>query len=194
MVGWLNRLHWYFCMSNSINRLLKNYSNARKSWEAWCFMSGLNKDLNQEFRASKSKVDNSSLLSHLRYLAMKDYHIELYKVLKNTLNNKDNVFSLLEKKLRSNPKNKTEVEKALQGLDSALPLINDHCDIRDKFYAHLDKNYENYTSKKGYVVDTGNLFFIVETAIIALTSHERLMEELAKIESRNDYQNLKSLQ
>ena len=187
MVGWLKRLHWYFCMSNSIDRLIKNYCNARKSWEAWCFMSGLNNDLKQEFRASKLKVDNSPLLSHLRYLAMKDYHIELYKVLKNTTNNKDNIFTLLEKKIRSNQKNKLEEEKALQELNAKLPIINDHCNIRDKFYAHLDKKYEDYISIKGYVVDTGNLFFLVEKAIIVLTSDKRLKMELAKIESRDDY-------
>lgn len=189
MVGWLRRLYWYFCMSNSIDRLLKNYCNARKSWEAWCFMSGLNNDLKQEFRASKLKVDNSPLLSHFRYLAMKDYHIELYKVLKNTLNNKDNIYTLLEKRFRSNPKNKTEVEKALQAMNSEKAIVTDLCDIRDKFYAHLDKKYEDYISKKGYVVDTGNLFCLVEKAIIVLTSDERLKKELAKIESRDDYNN-----
>jgi hypothetical protein len=174
-------------MSNSIDRLLKNYCNARKSWEAWCFMSGLNNDLKQEFRASKLKVDNSPLLSHLRYLAMKDYHIELYKVLKNTLNNKDNVYALLEKRLRSNPKNKTEVEKALQAFNSEKAIVIDLCVIRDKFYAHLDKDYEKYTSKKQYVVDIRNVFHIVEMGIIALTSEEELKKELAKIESRDDY-------
>ncbi len=174
-------------MSNSINRLLENYSNARKSWEAWCFMSGLNNDLNQEFRASKLKVDNSSLLSHLRYLAMKDYHIELYKVLKNTLKNKDNIYTLLEKMLRSNPKNKMEVEKALQAMNSEEAIITDICDIRDKFYAHLDKDYEKYTSKKQYVLHTCKLFYIIEMGLIALTSEEELKKELAKIDSRYDY-------
>jgi calcineurin-like phosphoesterase family protein len=150
-------------------------------------MSGLNNDLKQEFRASKLKVDNSPLLSHLRYLAMKDYHIELYKVLKNTLNNKDNVYALLEKRLRSNPKNKTEVEKVLQAFNSEKAIVIDLCDIRDKFYAHLDKDYEKYTSKKQYVVDIRNVFHIVEMGIIALTSEEELKKELAKIESRDDY-------
>jgi hypothetical protein len=174
-------------MGSKIDRLLKNYSNARKSWEAWCFMSGLNNNVKQEFRATKLQVDNSPLLSHLRYLALKDYHIELYKVLKNSPNNKDNIYTLLEKRFRSNPKNKTEVEKALQVLNAEMAIVNDLCDIRDKFYAHLDKDYETYTSKKSYVVDTSNLFHIVEMGIIALTSEEQLKKELAKIDSRNDY-------
>jgi hypothetical protein len=174
-------------MASKIDRLLKNYSNARKSWEVWCYMSGLSNECKQEFRATKLQVDNSTLLSHLRSLAMKDYHIELYKVLKNTLNNKDNIFTLLEKRVRSNPKNKLEVEKALQVLNAEMKIINDHCHIRDKFYAHLDKDYEKFTSKKTYVADTGNLFHIVEMGIIALTSEEQLKKELEKIDSRDDY-------
>ncbi len=174
-------------MSKSIDRLIKNYSNARKSWEAWCFMSGLNKGFEQVDRETKQKVDNNPLLFHLRFLAMKDYHIELYKVLKESSNNKDNIFLLLSKKIRSNPKNKSEIETALKELIAESTIINDHCNIRDKFYAHLDKNYEDFTSKKSYVTDTGNLFYLVEKAIIALTSDERLKDELSKIESRNDY-------
>ena len=174
-------------MSKSIDRLFKNYSNARKSWETWCYLTGLNNECKQEFGATKLRVDNSPLLSHLRYLAMKDYHIELYKVLKNTPNNKDNIYTLLEKRLRSNPKNKTEVEKALQAMNSEKAIVTDLCDIRDKFYAHLDKDYEKYTSKKQYVLDTCKLFYIIEMGLIALTSEEELKKELAKIDSRYDY-------
>jgi len=187
LVGWLKQILWKLCMDSKIDRLLKNYSNARKSWEVWCFMSGLNKELKQEHRASKLKVDKSPLYSHLRFLAMKDYHIELYKVLKNTQNNKDNVNTLLERRVRSNPKNKLEVEKALQDLNSEITTVNNHCEIRDKYFAHLDKNYENFTSKKSYVSETHNLFHIIEMGIIALTSEEQLKKELAKIESREEY-------
>lgn len=174
-------------MSKSIDRLIKNYTNARKSWEVWCFMSGLNNELKQEFRATKLKVDNSPLLRYFRYLAMKDYHIELYKVLKNTPNNKDNVYILLKKRIRSNPKNKSALEIAHQLLNNEMAIVKDHCDIRDKFYAHLDRDYERYMSKKSYLIDTSNLFHIVEMVIIALTSEEELKKELAKIDSRNDY-------
>lgn len=169
-----------------IDRLLKNYGNARRSWEVWCYLSGLNNDCKQVYSANKLKVDKTPLLSHFRFLALKDYHIELYKVLKNTPNNKDNIFTLLEKRVRSNPKNKLEVEKALQLLNADFKLVNDHCDIRDKFYAHLDKDYEKYTTKKSYVVDTSNLFHIVEKAIIALTSEEQLKQVLSEIDSRDE--------
>ena len=181
-------------MDSKIDRLLKNYCNARKSWEAWRFMSGLNIDIEQVDIETMQKVDNNSLLFHLRFLAMKDYHIELYKVLKKTQNNKENIYNLLEKRIRSNPKNKSELEKALQLLNAEMAIVNDHCDIRDKFYAHLDKDYENYTSKKSYVNDTSNLFHIVEIGIIALTSEEQLKNGMAKIDSSDDYRNSGFLQ
>lgn len=186
MGGWLKGFLWKLCMESKIDRLLRNYGNARRSWEVWCYLSGLNNDCKQVFRENKLKVDKSPLFSHFRFLAMKDYHIELYKVLKNTSNNKDNIFAILDKRVRSNPKNKLEVEQALQLLNADFELVNDHCDIRDKFYAHLDKDFEKYTSKKSYVVDTSNLFHIVEKAIIALTSEEQLKQVLSEIDSRDE--------
>lgn len=150
-------------------------------------MSGLNNELKQVDRKTKQKVDNEPLLFHLRFLAMKDYHIELYKVLKETPNNKDNIFLLLSKKIRSNPRNKADVELAITELKNSNEIVEDICNVRDKFYAHLDKDYLKYTSKKSYVKDTHNLFVAVEKAIIALTSLEQLMAELDKIDSREDY-------
>jgi ADP-heptose:LPS heptosyltransferase len=150
-------------------------------------MSGLNNELKQVDRKTKQKVDNEPLLFHLRFLAMKDYHIELYKVLRESSNNKDNVFLLLSKKFRSNPKNKADVELALTKLINSKEKVEDICNVRDKFYAHLDKDYLKYTSKKSYPSDVHNIFVLIENAIIVLTSFERLNSELNKIESREDY-------
>ena len=150
-------------------------------------MSGLNNELKQVDRKTKQKVDNEPLLFHLRFLAMKDYHIELYKVLRESSNNKDNVFLLLSKKFRSNPKNKADVELALTKLINSKEKLEDICNVRDKFYAHLDKDYLKYTSKKSYPSDVHNIFVLIEKAIIVLTSIERLNSELNKIESREDY-------
>lgn len=174
-------------MSKSIDRLIKNYINARKSWEAWCFMSGLNNMLIQDDRETSLKIDNEPLFFHLRYLAMKDYHIELYKVLKENHNNKDNVFLLLSKKVRSNPKNKADVEFSLTELKNSNEIIESICNIRDKFYAHLDKDYHNYASKKSYPTDIHNIFVLIEKAIITLTSTERIQLELSTINSREDF-------
>lgn len=193
MVGWLRRLYWYFCMSNSIDRLLKNYCNSRKSWEAWCYLAGLNDNLEQQFRLTKTQVDNSPLLSHLRFLAMKDYHIELYKVLKKSNFNKDNLFLLLEKRLRSNPKNKNQVEVALYNLNDYSEVIDAHCNVRDKYYAHLDKDYKKYIENNRYVSETHHLFHLIEKGIIELTSLEVLQSQLKMIESRKDYNDAKVL-
>ena len=93
-------------MGDSINRLIKNHCNARKSWEAWCYMSGFDKENRPSDTKTKIKIDSNPLLFHLRFLALKDFHIEMYKVLKKSKGNRDNIFLLLEKRIKSNPKNK----------------------------------------------------------------------------------------
>jgi hypothetical protein len=183
----LGGLFGYICMSKSVDRLLKNYSNARKSWEAWCFMSGFDNEMRPVNRENNQKINDNLLFFYLRYLAMKDYHIELYKVLKKSKRNNDNIFYLLEKRIKSNSKNKEDVASALNELNGFSTTIQDICDIRDKFYAHLDKDYQDFTSKKSYPVEIQKLLAIIEKAIISLTSLERLNEELGRIDSREDY-------
>lgn len=174
-------------MNSSVDRLIKNYLNARKSFEAWCFMSGLDNHLNLINREVREKVDKNPLLFHLRFLAMKDFSIELYKILKNSQRNEDNIYDLLEKRIKSNPKNLSELEIVHKKLRDEEVVIKDLCDIRDKFYAHLDKNFEKYLSTRSNIVDIQNLFSIIEEIIILLTSYEELMLNLKAIESREDY-------
>ena len=80
-------------MQSKITRLLKNFSNARRSWECWCFMVNFNLD-NPNLQIV-SVVNANPLLFHLRYLSLKDFYIELYKILKNSKNNSDNIFAQL---------------------------------------------------------------------------------------------------
>jgi hypothetical protein len=150
-------------------------------------MAGLNNDLELKGNLVSKNIDNNPLLFHLRYLSMKDYHIELYKVLKNSPNNKDNIYNLLEKRIKSNPKNLTELEIVLKKLRDEEAVIKDLCDIRDKFYAHLDKNFEKFLLNKNKLEKTQYLFSIIEEIIILLTSLEELMINLKAIESREDY-------
>ena len=63
-------------------RLLKNYVNARKSWEGWCDLSNI--DLKPEKPDIKKYADNNELLTYVRYLLYKDLHIELYKIIKDS--------------------------------------------------------------------------------------------------------------
>ena len=149
-------------MNKSIDRLIRNYCNARKSWEVWCYLSGLD----NEFKTSKKEVqqivDDNPLFFHLRYLSMKDYYIELYKVIKESSFNADNIFNLLQKRIKSNPKNIDEVKKALNGLSEIKETIVGFCNIRDKFYAHLDKDFEKYINKGKSLKETNQLFFAIE--------------------------------
>ncbi len=174
-------------MDNSIERLIKNHCNARKSWEAWCYLSGIDNDLYQTNTDTKKKVDNNPLLFHLRYLALKDFHIEFYKVLKESKRNKDSIFLILEKKISTNPKNNIALIEAIKSIKSLQSQINKICDIRDKFYAHLDKDYSDFLEDGIMVKDIHNLFYEVETAITLITSIDILQANLNLIESRMDF-------
>jgi hypothetical protein len=147
-------------------------------------MSGLDNELKQRGRETKSKVDKDPLLFHLRFLAMKDYHIELYKILKNTSRNKDNIFRLLEREMRMNPKAGGVVKLVLEHLINSNSAITVVCDVRDKFYAHLDKDFEKYIRKKSYAKDIQSLFELIEKSIVVLTSSEKLAEIKSGIDIR----------
>ena len=179
--------HFNSTLKNSIDRLIKNYCNARKSWEAWCYLSGFDNDLKISKKEVRQTVDENPLFFHLRYLSMKDYYIELYKVVKETPNNKDNIFNLLQKRIKSNPKNIDEIKTALNGLNNIKVTITDICNIRDKFYAHLDKDFKKYTATKINILSTNQIFEKIEKGIISLTSMEVLIKHLNNIESREDY-------
>lgn len=92
-------------------RLLKNYSNARKSWEGWCYLSNI--DLKENNSDIKVFVDNNELLYHCRYLLLKDLHIELYKIIKDKEStSRDNIFKLLRNK------NNEQAKLLLESLDN----------------------------------------------------------------------------
>ncbi len=155
-------------MNLNITRLLKNYSNARQSWEAWCFMINFNcKDRNQERLAY---IDTNDLLFHLRYLALKDFHIEIYKVLKEGKYDSDSVFTLLRETASKDKTKQKDVELNLIELERHKTTIKELCDIRDKFYAHLDKDYEKYLITGTKLANILECFMAVEKAIITITS------------------------
>ena len=168
----------------SIDRLLMNYSNALKSWEVWCFMSGLDNELKQKDRETKSKVDKDPLLFHLRFLAMKDLHIELYKILRKSKNNQDNIFYLLADEIRKKPNEGEGVAAKLieEKLNKSKLLTDAVCVARDKFYAHLDEEFEKYIQKKSYAKDLQHLFDLIEEAIMVLTSPDKVAEVKLGIE------------
>lgn len=171
-------------MTEDIERLLFNYSNARKSWEAWCFLGNLHlKVPNYKVR---NYADNNQLLFHLRYLTLKDFHIEIYKILKDNKNNRDNIFELLRSVSPDNPKYKDAMQN-LEDLKNHGPAIKDITNIRDKYYAHLDIDYGSYIENDRSVVDMYKCFELIEKSIITIASMEYLMGYLDKIPSRDEF-------
>ena len=172
-------------MENSIERLLLNYSNARQSWEAWCFMINFNcKKPGQE---RVRYIDTHDLLFHLRYLAMKNFYIEMYKVLRESGNNKDSVFALLKRKQKEDVTKYDAVELNLSELDKCRDTTKRILELRDKYYAHLDEKYENYLNQGFLLDDITQCFVAVENSIITLTSLKTLQSYLEKVLSRDEF-------
>jgi hypothetical protein len=171
-------------MQTQIERLLKNYSNARRSWEAWCFMVNFNL-INKSFDTAQY-ISTNPLLFQLRYVVMKDFYIELYKILKKSKNNKDNIFLLLENYVPTSVTKKKQVEYCLNKLEEQQKTIKKLCEIRDKYYAHLDDDYHDYLSTGIPLADILNCFYIIERSIITLTSTNKLREYLDEIPSRDE--------
>jgi hypothetical protein len=168
-----------------IERLLRNYSNARRSWESWCFMANFN--LDNRNQGIVRFIDDNPLLFHLRYLALKDFHIEIYKILKESRNSTDNIFYLLKDLMKNDPIKKFDVEINLLKLKDINQTIKDLCDLRDKYYAHTDEDYESYLSVKVSLPSILLCFIAIEKSIITLTSIEVIQDLLDKIPSRNDF-------
>lgn len=172
-------------MEANIERLLKNYSNARRSWESWCFM--VNIDVKTLRFDIARHIEKDNFLSHYLYLSLKDYYIEMYKILKESKNSEDNIFRLLKILIETNPEKGFQAKLCLEELDKIQPIIKKMCDIRDKFYAHLDKDYKNYIYKGIAISEDTQCFIAVEKAIITLTSRETLQSYLDEIPSRDDF-------
>lgn len=171
-------------MTENIERLLTNYLNARLSWEAWLFMN--NADLLKPKPEIRNYVDSNKLLFHLRFLSMKDFHIELYKILKKSKNNKDNIFNLLEQ-LKQKKTKTSKVEKVLSKLIEHESTIKTILDTRDKFYAHLDEDYRDYLTTMN-VEEILFIFIEIEKGIMLLTSKQTLVNRLNDLPSRNDFE------
>lgn len=170
-------------MNSSVGRLLKNYSNTKQSWEAWCYMVNYNCKV-RNFSVVRY-IDGHELLFYLRFLSLKDFHIEAYKVLKKAKKGEDDIFRLLEKTGEINPKKSKMVESILIDLNKHSATIEMICNTRDKFYAHLDKDYKSYIYPKFELVKIEECLHLVEKAITVITSVKTLNAVLANVPSRN---------
>lgn len=165
--------------TESQERLLINYYNARKTWEAWCFMNNIHLEPSQP--KIRKIVDQTELLEYTRYILLKDLHIELYKILKDKDRTcKDNIFLLLRKQGSSIAINH------LKKLGEMKIQIDDLNNARDKFYAHLDPDYSDFL--KGFKVnDYYKIFELIEEAITILGLKTELMASLDRLTSRNEF-------
>lgn len=159
-------------------RLLKNYSNARKSWEGWCYLNNI--DLKFENEKIRSYSSENEFLLHCRYLLCKDYHIELYKILKDGKGTTDNIFKYLRLK------NNESALKQLADLENHKEVFKSIIEARDKFYAHLDKDYESFIGSF-YIKDYYHTFSLIEQSIIVLGKEAELKVILDLIPSRDEF-------
>lgn len=161
------------------DRLLKNYFNARKSWEGWCFLNNL--ELKIKKPEIRKYVDENELLEYVRYLLSKDLHIELYKIIKDSNTSFDNIFKLLRN--NNTPEAKLHLIK-LKEFEHELKSLTDP---RDKFYAHLDADYKKFL--KRFKVDIyWRVFELIEQAIIILGKEKELLALLKTIPSRDNFE------
>jgi len=160
-------------------RLLKNYYNARKSWEGWCYLNNIH--LKNNNSSIREYVDQNELLHHCRYLLLKDLHIELYKIIKNSKNTKDNIFKLLKS---IDSKEAIQLITELNDFKSELDSLTN---TRDKFYAHLDEDYEDFLTSFE-IENYYKTFEYIESGIMLLGKENELKEILKTIPSRNEFE------
>ena len=172
-------------MDAQLERLLKNYCNVRQNYEAWCFMVNANLKVPQS--NTSEHIRNNKLLSHLCYLSIKDFYLEFYKILKESPDNSDNIFTLLKNLMETNPIKKKEAELNLEDIEKNRIIITQLCNQRDKYFAHLDKDFESNTYSSVTDIDINKVFTSIEKAIVTLTSLETLVIYLEEIPSRDDF-------
>ncbi len=161
-----------------IERLLKTYYNARKSWEGWCYLNNI--DLKKNNSIIRKYADENELLFHCRYLLLKDLHIELYKIIKNKdYTSRDNIFKLLKEC------NSEQAQNLILKLTDFQIELDSLTDTRDKFYAHLDEAYKDFLDSFE-IENYYKTFEYIESAIIILGKEKELKEFLKSIPSRDD--------
>lgn len=172
-------------MDAQLERLLKNYCNVRQSYEAWSFMINANLKVPQIDTANR--IRENKLLSHLCYLAIKDFYFEFCKILKETDDNKDSIFALLKNLMHTNDLKKKEVELNLTDLEKNKITITQLCNQRDRYFTHLDKDHDHFRLSSISDNDIMKVFTVVEKSIVTLTSMETLLIYLDEIPSRDEF-------
>jgi hypothetical protein len=140
-------------------------------------------------------VNNDELLSHWRYLTFKDLHIEINKAItvvkpKGKLEYEFGglVMDILNSSTLSDAK-KYKLHKKMVLLKDAIKTIKN---TRDKFYAHIDADYEKYLGNQN-IRDIEKIVFLIQHIMCKVLGNKEMTEILIKIPSSNDYSILQKI-
>lgn len=172
-------------MEAHLERLLKNYCNVRQNYEAWSFM--VNAGLKVPQLETAKRIRDNKLLSHLCYLAIKDFYFEFYTLLKESNDNKDSIFALLKTLIHKNDSKKKEAELNIAELEKNKVTIIQLCNLRDRYVSYLNKDHDSYRLSGISDNDIMKVFTAVEKSIVTLTSLESLLIYLDEIPSRDEF-------
>lgn len=106
-------------------------------------------------------------------------------MLKESKNNKDNIFYLLKEK--RNKSESDDLNTALNDGDELKDEIKSVLDLRDKFYAHLDKDYSAFLGERFKVEKYYDIFSFIEKSISAIGHEKDLQKTLELIPSRDEF-------
>ena len=178
-------------MNNTKQRLIRTYVNIRRNYEIILYLT------KRKNRAISILVNSDELLSHWCYLTFKDLHIEIDKAIsfRKPKNKKetDFVFSGLvmhifnESNLNENKKAK--LYNKILTLKDAIKTIRN---TRDKFYAHIDADYESYLGNQS-LRDIEKIVFLIQDIMCKIFGNKEVTEILNTIPSSNDYSILQNL-
>lgn len=159
------------------------FTNIRKDWEILMYLSHRNR------REIKNYVDDNPLLFHWRYLTFKDIFIEIDKMISHRSKGKDKPKTLQGKIIDTisnsdlSEKNKLELRKRLS---KRLETIKQITSVRDKYYAHLDKDFKGYLGGIR-MNDLRKLIFVVQGILVRVYGKRDIEEILKEIPSSDDY-------
>jgi hypothetical protein len=170
-------------LDNTRERLIRTYSNIRRNYEIILYLSSSN---NRELNRF---VDKNELLSHWRYLTFKDLDIEIVKAISVRMaRGKSNydfdgllIYILINSELSYVSKKKLYIKMLV--LKEAIKTIKS---TRDKFYAHIDPEYEIFLGNQS-LSDLEKIVFLIQDVMCKVFGNKEMIAILSSIPSSKDY-------
>ncbi|MES2836479.1 MAG: hypothetical protein V4667_03060 [Bacteroidota bacterium] len=157
--------------------LFITYSNVRRNFEIRNYVSQCGSWVNK-------KISEEPILFHWLSLLQKDLFIEINKIVKITKNGELKGFIGKAIDEFNNP-DKEKLKQFFFENENML-FIQKINNSRNKYYAHLDPDYQDYI-KPYYQHDLELLLLEIEKTIIAIYGKKELIVYLSKIPSSKDY-------